>query len=263
MLAHRLEANETAHDLPRDQSGADSPAPGWTSGHAVLDAHLPQGALSQAALHEIEPLRATDMPCLTGFAFALLSRLFTMAPIVWCVTSRQVGDYGHLYAYGLQRYGLSPSQIIFAKVDHPLHLHFALEEALKSDGVAAVMGEGPLPDFTGSRRLSLLAKTHNRPCLLLNPQVGDGKGSAAQTRWQVQPLPGVTDPLDPFGPGLPTWSVALARSRGGRQTSQPRRIVWNEQTLSFCEASTFSNTAVPENAGQSGSYTTALVGRTG
>ncbi len=236
---------------------------GWNTGARVLDGLLPESALASAALHEIEPLHATDTPWLTGFAFGLLSRLRTLAPIVWCVTREQVGDYGHLYAHGAERYGLSPSQIVFAKVNHPLHLHFALEEALKADGIAAVMGEGPLPDFTGSRRLALLAKTHDRPCLLLNPQVSESQGSAAQTRWQIKPTTGVTDPLDPFGPGLPTWLVSLSRVRGGHPSSHPQRIVWDEQTYAFRPASDFSDGKVHERREASQSYDQALVGRTG
>ena len=233
---------------------------GWLTGARVLDDLLPESALGAAALHEIEPLRATDTPWLTGFAFGLLSRLRTLAPIVWCVTREQVGDYGHLYAHGAERYGLSPSQIVFAKVNHPLHLHFALEEALKAEGVAAVMGEGPLPDFTGSRRLALLAKTHDRPCLLLNPQAGVSQGSATQTRWQIKPTIGVTDPLDPFGPGLPTWLVSLARIRGGHPSSKPERIVWDEQTYAFRPASDFSDAAVSERRTQGDAFGQALVG---
>ena len=236
---------------------------GWNTGARVLDDLLPESALASAALHEVEPLRATDTPWLTGFAFGLLSRLRTTDPIVWCVTREQVGDYGQLYAHGAERYGLCPSQIVFARVNHPLHLHFALEEALKAEGVAAVIGEGPLPDFTGSRRLAMLAKTHGTPCLLLNPLAGEGRGSAAQTRWQIKPTTGVTDPLDPFGPSLPTWLVSLARIRGGHPSSKPERIVWDEQTYAFRPASDFSDAAVSEHRTQGDTFKQALVGRTG
>jgi len=235
----------------------------WKTGLSAVDGGLCDGALSSSALHEIEPLRPTDMPSLTGFAFALLARRLLSKPIVWCVTSQQVGEYGQLYAHGSQRFGVSPSQIVFAKVDHPLHLHFALEEALKTDGVGAVMGEGPLPSFTGSRRLSLLARTHGVPCMLLNPQPDDRNGSAAHTRWQVEPIPGATDPHDPFGPGVPTWNVALTRNRGGNTSSQPWRIVWDEQTHSFREMSEFLNGSVREERTPDDAVAAPMVGRPG
>lgn len=235
----------------------------WTTGIRSLDRHLPGNALSLSALHEIEPLRSTDMPSLTGFAFALLARRFMSKSVVWCVTSQQVGEYGQLYAHGSQRFGLSPSQIIFVKVGHSVHLHFALEEALKTDDVGAVMGEGPLPSFTGSRRLSMLARTQGVPCVLLNPQPNDRNGSAAHTRWKVETMPGATDPHDPFGPGVPTWKVAMMRNRGGNTSSQPWRIVWDEQTHSFREMSEFLNGPVHEERTQDAAFEAPLVGRAG
>ena len=258
----------------------------WSTGHEAIDSCLPAGGLGRAALHEVEPLRPTDMPWLTGFAFGLLSRLASMRPIVWCVTRRQVGDCGHLHASGLQRYGISPAQVVFARVDHPLHLHFAMEEALKTSGVGAVIGEGPRPTFTGSRRLSMLARAEERPCLLMIPDADGGRGSAAETRWQVEPQPGVSDPLDPFGPGLPTWRVALPRMRGGRSlphmepgssqglshgpaqapargtASYPWRVVWDEQTYSFRPAAAFSSQPADAGTAQAAPARQTVVGGT-
>lgn len=248
----------------------------WATGLDTIDACLPCEGLSRSGLHEIAPLRATDMPSLTGFSFALLARLASSQPIIWCVTTHQVGDYGQLYAFGLERYGISPAQIIFAKVRHPLHLHFALEEALKTQGVAAVIGEGPRPTFVGSRRLSMLCKTHKRPCLLLNSKMDDGHGSAALTRWQIAPSQGVEDPHDPFGPGLPTWRVALPRVRGGRSmpdiqsteslhnnTPYPWRITWDAQTFSFRSTALLLDRTVHQNPKARAGDEQTILGRTG
>ncbi|MEM8750192.1 MAG: hypothetical protein AAGF28_07810 [Pseudomonadota bacterium] len=237
----------------------------WATGFDPVDECLPGRSLNRFGLHEIEPLRPTHMPSLTGFAFGLLSRLRSSQPIIWCVTSAQVGEYGQLYAHGLQRYGISPSQIIFSKVHRPVHLHFALEEAIKTDGVAAVIGEGPRPTFTGSRRLSVLTREYGRPCLLLGDGAKAAGGSAALTRWQIAPCQGAEDPHDPFGPGIPTWWVSLPRVRGGRASlsmepssppaittnqkhninQSPWRIVWDDQTLRFHSASLFRHGTVP------------------
>lgn len=252
----------------------------WTTGIEQIDACLPEQGLSRSGLHEIEPLRPCEMPSLTGFAFGLLSRLRSFQPIIWCVIAQQVKEHGQLYAHGLQRYGISPAQIIFARVNHPLHLHFALEEALKVEGVCAVIGEGPCPTFTGSRRLSLLTREHGRPCILLNPAPHAGRGSAALTRWQITPCQGVEDPHDPFGPGLPTWRMALPRVRGGRSmpgiqpdiqpgiqsgsvtenNSYPWRVVWDDQTLSFRPASVFRSGAVPHHKPPQDEQDQAMVG---
>lgn len=254
--------------------GEEEAAP-WRCGVEAIDACLPDHGLSRCALHEIAPLKPSHMPSLTGFAFALLARMRSARSIIWCVTSRQVGDYGHLYAHGLQRYGIAPSQIIFARLDHPLHLHFALEEALKTPDIAAVIGEGALPDFTGSRRLSMLAREGGTPCLLMSGEDGAGRGSAALTRWQVMPVPGIEDPHDPLGPGMPTWRVALTRSRGGRAMPEmeeaeslhnspyPWRIFWDEQTHSFHPAPLFADRSAGEDTARNQHRTAPMVGRDG
>ena len=261
---------ESAH--PATDSAQVTGGPQWRLNIGEIDACLPLHGLDQAGLHEIEPLKPVEMPALTGFAFGLLAQLPSQQPIIWCVSADQVGDYGQLYAFGVQRYGISPARIVFARVNHPLHLHFALEEALKTEGVAAVIGEGRRPTFTGSRRLSLLARRHNTPCLLLSGERDGERGSAALTRWQVAPVAGVEDPHDPFGPGLPTWRVALTRARGGRtlpameegealhDTPYPWRIVFDEQTLSFRPAAVFCNAAASGSAAAQRPAPTPMVG---
>lgn len=267
-------ANGLEQKLEADHNAKSKLTP-WKTGVDFIDACLPQTGLNRSGLHEIEPFRPTDMPSLTGFTFALLSRLRSNQPIIWCVTAQQIGDYGQLYAFGLERYGISPSQILLTKVKHADDLHFAMEEAVKTDGVAAVIGEGARPSFTGSRRLSLLCKTHKRPCLLMSANTDAALGSAALTRFQIAPTYGIEDPRDPFGPGLPTWMVALPRARSGKtmprmeedifsenqkNTSYPWRIAWDDQTHSFRPAALFSDRTLYENAPETGATQKAMVG---
>lgn len=229
----------------------------WLTGAEAVDACLPPQGLQRAGLHEVEPARTGTMQVLSGFAFGLIARLRTPGPIIWCMTHEQIGECGQPYAYGLQAYGIWPAQVMITRVAKEAHLHFAMEEALKTPGVGAVLAEGRRPSFTGSRRLSLLAREHDTPCLIVCP-FGDGEtGSAALSRWQVAPVAGVEDPRDPFGPGMPAWRVALARMRagqpmpgfheathGGQSAHYPWSLVWDEQTLSFRPAAAFSRRAV-------------------
>jgi len=272
-----LQHNRRLLDEAFASQTASNTGQSWSTGVDFLDHRLPEGGLNRSGLHEIEPFRQTDMPALTGFAFALLSRLRSSQPIIWCVTAQQIGEYGQPYAFGLERYGISPAQIIFVKVRSALDLHFAMEEAIKTDNVAAVLAEGPRPSFTGSRRLSLLCKTHRRPCLLLGGNADQALGSAALTRWQIKPEQSQEDPRDPFGPGLPTWRIALARIRGGSAMPQiedephsantnascPWRVSWDDQTHSFRSATVFSNRKVREGQSPHTLTSKTVVGRTG
>jgi protein ImuA len=270
----RLVRGTTNERIVGKTEAEDAPTQRWNTGVAELDECLPPYGLSGSGLHEIEPLKPADTPSLTGFCFALLSRLQSSKPIIWCVTRSQIGDYGQPYAFGFSRFGISPSQIIFARVSKERDLPFALEEAIKTHGVAAVLGEGARPGFTGSRRISLLCKTHKTPCVLMTSNPENAGGSAALTRFQIKPLPGVENPLDPFGPGLPHWQVALPRIRGAPampgmelnqqtdlKTSYPWRIAWDEQTLSFRSASTFRGAETHQAGEADAQVPNAMVGR--
>lgn len=278
-MKHDFHAADQRGNFEQSHSRSSDSAPIWSTGIAAIDTCLPDEGLSRSGLHEIEPLNATDMPSLTGFGFALLSRFGSGLPIIWCVTAQQIGDYGQPYAFGLERFGISPAQIIFVKVRHATELQFALEEAVKTQNVAAVIGEGTRPSFTGSRRLALLCRNHKRPCLLMSGSSDDALGSAALSRWQIKPEQGVEDPRDPFGPGLPTWRVALPRVRSGKtmlplqdsllhddphqtnNTSYPWRIAWDDQTLSFRPATVFSNRAVSQSSKTENAYQKTILGQ--
>ena len=253
---------------------ADAPQPDpWTTGLSGLDNALPQNALPYDACHDFTPLVRTDVPQVAGFIFALLQRLPGMTggggngggdgsgengdaprrlvarhlaarrrrrrrrPIVWCQTAFNAREYGRVYAPGLLGSALSPEDFIFINVPKERDLALVLEECVRVPHIAAVVGEGPAPDFTASRRLTLAAQESHVPCLILNTG-GEIRASAAATRWRIAPIAGPPDPLDPAGPGLAAWSITLARARGGNAAlnptlASPLKAAWNHETHTF------------------------------
>ncbi|MEP1206799.1 MAG: hypothetical protein ABJM29_07170 [Rhizobiaceae bacterium] len=226
---------------------ADEPRPApWTTGLEGLDSALPQNALPFDACHDFTPLVKTDVPQVAGFIFALLQRLPSerrRRPIVWCQTAFNAREYGRVYAPGLLGSGLSPEDFIFVNVPKERDLALVLEECVRVPHLAAVVGEGPAPDFTASRRLTLAAQESHVPCLILNTG-GEIRASAAATRWRIAPIAGPPDPLDPAGPGLAAWSITLARARGGNAAlnptlASPLKAAWNHETHTFNLVSPF------------------------
>jgi len=219
----------------------------WTTGLDGLDAALPQDALPYNACHDFTPLTKTDVPQVAGFIFALLQRLPGQRrrnrPIVWCQTAFNAREYGRVYAPGLLGSSLSPDSFIFVNVPKERDLALVLEECVRVPQLAAVVGEGPAPDFTASRRLTLAAQESHVPCLILNTSNSLG-ASAAATRWRIAPIAGPPDPLDPEGPGLAAWSITLARARGGNAAlnptlASPLKAAWNHETHTFNLVSPF------------------------
>ncbi|WP_431857075.1 ImuA family protein [Azospirillum sp.] len=195
-------------------------------GVAGLDAGLPDGGLPLGCLHEVT---AEDAGAGTAFAAALLARLAAArgAPVLWVVRGRD------LHAAGLAAYGLTPERLIAVRAEREADALWALEEALRCNRLAAVLGEVRGLDLTASRRLQLAAEAGGVTGLLL--QTGEGRAgaaSAAVTRWRVAPAPSLTDG-EP-GVGAPCWRLELLRCRGGRPGSW--LVGWRDGALVGVEA---------------------------
>jgi len=95
-----------------------------------------------------------------------------------------------------------------------------MEDALRTPGVVAVIGEADEVDLVAGRRLQLACEQSQATGFVLRrrPFGGAGKGetgSAAATRWTIAPSPSEPAAGDP-GLGAQRWQVKLERCRGGR-----------------------------------------------
>jgi protein ImuA len=228
---------------------------GGRSGGAVLplglpgiDHALPGGGLARGCLHEL--CGAADHGAALGFAVALLGRLMAAGGhVVW------IGPRDELFAPGLAELGLAPERLIMVGTRARAARLWALEESLRSPGLAAALAEVDRLSLTESRRLQLAAEAKGVSALLLRPPGAGATPSAAATRWLIEaassagmpstamasaPPSGVAIPgaailgapggaERAFGP--PHWRVRLLRCRGGRTGSWQvawRREGWHE-----------------------------------
>jgi len=177
-------------------------------GDPDIDGALPWGGLPVIGLHEIFGDTAA-----VGFAAALINRFTeqaTEAPILWC----QHGS--DLYGHGIAEFGIDPDRLILVQGKSDTDILWAMEEGLRSAGIAAVVGRPyKIPPIAG-RRLQLAAEENGVPGLLLRPQnLGKNQQSptsAALTRWHVTAAPSIT-PANGVGLGAPKWNLELQRYR--------------------------------------------------
>ncbi|MBT3989604.1 MAG: hypothetical protein HN884_07680 [Rhodospirillaceae bacterium] len=179
-------------------------------GDPEIDAALPWGGLPITGLHEIFGDTAAH-----GFAAALIHKLVadSEAPILWC----QRGP--DLCGHGLAEFGIDPDRLILVEGKSDTDILWAMEEGLRSSGIAAVIGMPyKIPPIAG-RRLQLAAEENGVPGLLLRPKDKSAKvnqtispTSAALTRWHVTAAPSIT-PASGFGLGAPKWNLELQRYR--------------------------------------------------
>ena len=115
----------------------------------------------------------------------------------------------------LTNFGIEPDRVVFVELSRPKDMLWVMEEALKCEGLAAVVGEIPEIGFTASRRLQLAVEQSRVTGFLLRHQARSLGVNACVARWRVGALASETADGLP-GVGFPRWNVELLKIRNGR-----------------------------------------------
>jgi len=203
-------------------TSAETPARIRT-GMAEIDAALPWGGLPPG-LHEVAAAHGDAANA--GFAISLIGR--RPGPVLWCRSRRTALETGDPYGPGIAGLGLSPDRLILVEAAKPAELLWAIEEGMRTKGLAAVVADGVTPDLTASRRLQLAAEAGGGLLFLL-ASGRQSTVSTALTRWFAASVPSRPEA---DGPGRPCWKIELWRCRGG---GRPRDWVveWDDAALSL------------------------------
>jgi protein ImuA len=191
-----------------------------------IDRLLPDGGLLTGALHEIEAgptpsgrVAAHDGAAL-GFTAFLLGRLGP-GTLLWC--RQPSGADAPPYAPALAAW-IDPARLLMVAARREEDLFWAMEEGLRTPGIAAVVGETRAADPTAGRRLSLAAEKNGVPALLLRAQPGPAQ-SVCATRWRVAAAPSRDLAA--------RWQVELRRNRFGMPSAAETPtwlLEWNDET---------------------------------
>lgn len=186
-------------------------------GDLRVDACLPGGGLARGRWHEIQGdgLEGETPAAVTGFAAALAHANGRAGAILWAL---QRDD---LHAPGLQEFGLDPGRVIFVRCANDAEVLSVCEEALRTRGIAAAVGEAGSLTLVAGKRMQLACERGGATAFTIRRNLYGGskkarshpEATAAMTRWRVTPVRSETH--EP-GLGPPRWHVALERVRGGR-----------------------------------------------
>jgi protein ImuA len=196
----------------------ETPRPGMAA--LQENAWLLNDGLPVARVHEIE---GAGWDAETGiaascFAAALLARRGEDGAILWAVRDDAP------FAPRLAAFGLDLGRVIFCRCRNDGEALAAMEEALRTPGVVAAVGEVAQITLTQSRRLHLICERAGSTGLILRRQFHGAsasrkpQGSAAATRWRIQCVPSVGLPA-PSCLGPPRWRLDLLYRRGGMPAS--------------------------------------------
>ena len=242
-------------DSPGKTPGAEEQAPAkivvpgltWHLGIAEVDGLLGPEGLEIGGVHEIKPAlqeQGTDWAATwaTAFIFSLTLAIRRCAmtdgrarrPILCCRPAAMANEFGSLYGPGLRALGLDPKRLIIVETKTATDTLWAIEEGLKSRGLALVLGALQEVELTPARRLALAASAYRVPCVLLTHPRTETMAAIA-TRWRVGPLPSAPHPFDPHAPSALRFTVDLERCRARPLSAETASfsLEWCDEALCF------------------------------
>ena len=190
-------------------------------GVQAIDAALRNAGVPAGALHEIAGHGGDEEQGAVGAAFLALGLKANARP-GWIAWVTQDAD---LYAPGLTALGLDLRRLLLVSARRDAEVCWALEEALRSNALSALVGEIGVVTLTATRRLQLAAEQAGIPCFLLRrwrsrdlAERHRTQPVAAVTRWRVSAEPDGTPEAMPE-PGRMARRVELWRCRNGQPAS--------------------------------------------
>jgi protein ImuA len=176
--------------------------------YAFPNASFPIGVVHEFCYNQIEHATAS-----CGFIATLLAALMKLGGVsLWISPSRI------LFPPALKCFGIEVDKIIFLDVQKEKEVLWAMEEALKCDGLTSVVAETGRVNLTASRRLQLAAEQSKVTGFILHRSLNSFSITASVTRWKITSLPSVLA-NDMPGVGCPRWNVELLKVRNGKPGS--------------------------------------------
>lgn len=187
------------------------PAAGTTrfSGLQAIEAAFPNAIFPTGAIHEFLNEVPENAAACSGFISGLLATLMQNGgACLWISASRT------LFPAALKGFGIEPERVVFVDVKQEKDILWATEEALKCEGLAAVIAEVRELNFAQSRRLQLAVESSKVTGFLLRKDLRKLTSTTCVARWKITHLPG--ESIDELpGVSFPRWQIELLRVRNG------------------------------------------------
>jgi protein ImuA len=171
---------------------------------------FPNAEFPFSAIHEFIAAGAEDVAASGGFISGILASLMDSGgATIW------ISPYRTLFPPALAAFGVAPDKIIFIDLEKEKEILWAMEEALKCKGLAAVVGEITELSFTASRRLQLAVEESKVTGFIIRQNPRAINITACVARWKITSLPSeAADDLP--GVGFPRWNAELLKIRNGK-----------------------------------------------
>ena len=196
-----------------------------------LDIHLvpiryafPGQIFPSGAVHEFLCFQKEHRSATIGFICSLIAGLMqTHGACVWISSSREA------FPPGLKFFGINPEQVVFIQLKKERDILWAMEEALKCEGLASVIGEIKDLNFTNSRRLQLAVENSKVTGFILHQKLSNNIKTCVSS-WKITSVPSFMENGLP-GVGFPRWNVELLKIRNG--SAGCWQVEWRQGKLNF------------------------------
>lgn len=194
-------------------------------GLGSIEDAFPNNCFPVAAVHEFLSAGAENLAATSGFIACLTKTLMRNNGVsVWISPSQSI------FPPALKTFGIEPDKIIFINHLRSKDILWTMEEALKCEGLSAVIAEIPDIDFTASRRLQLAVEQNRVTGFILRSSSREPSVNACVSRWKITSLP--SDPEGKFpGIGFPRWNVELLKIRNGKPGTW--QVEWKANRFHF------------------------------
>lgn len=191
--------------------GFKPPQPGAAGGFGLgpLESAFPNGVFPTGAIHEFISECPEESSACSGVISGLLKTLLQPGgACLWISYTRRI------YPPALKLFGINPDRIVFVDVSLQKDVLWVTEEALKCEGVSAVICETSSLTFMESRRLQLAVEQSHVTGFILRKNVKKTTATACVARWKVTPVLSQLRTGMP-GVGYPRWRIDLLKVRNG------------------------------------------------
>ncbi|RYY44037.1 MAG: Error-prone repair protein ImuA [Chitinophagaceae bacterium] len=194
------------------ETAVGKPSMGADLGLGAIAAAFPGNQFPTGVIHEFIYSNPSHGAATGGFVSGILGKLMRkQGASIW------INAAADIFPPALANYGIAPENIIFITVKKEKDILWTMEEALKCEGITAVVGELQELSFTASRRLQLAVEKSKSTGFVLRCNPKAENITSCVSRWKITPLPGITNGLP--GVGFPAWKVHLLKVRNGRPGS--------------------------------------------
>jgi protein ImuA len=194
-------------------------------GLGQMESAFPGQIFPRGAIHELISLSSEDASSTNGFISVVIGKLMQgKGCCVWISNKRK------LFPPALKVFGIDPERILFVDAFRMKDMLWTIEEALKCDALAAVVGEISELSFNDSRRLQLAVEKSKVTGFIHRQQPKTINTLACVTRWKIKPVGSWLEAEMP-GVGFPRWDIELLKVRNGKPGKW--LLQWSPQGLEY------------------------------